>query len=147
MPVTTELNKKMEAFSSNVDNMNNTKNDEEWNTPRYSNQDTNEVRTANDVGSTTFSNPEKIIITDENTGQVISEISLHTTDTVALHNIGDNTAYSPSFPNIDKNGIVEQRKMPPITTKLKDMTIQSPVNKDDDDKKRLSEPRNTTTND
>ena len=81
--------------------MNTTKNDEEWTTSKYSNQNTNDVQSA------TFSHPEKIAITDRNTGDVISEIRLHTTDTVTLHNIGDKTALPLPFPNIEKNGIVE----------------------------------------
>ena len=145
--VTTESNKIVEAFSTNIDNMNNTKNDEEWDTSTYSPQETNEVRFGNNVRSATFSHPEKITIIDGNTGHIISEISLHTTDTVTLHNIGDKTTYSSPFPNINENGLVEQRKMPPITTKLKDMTIESSANKDDDDNKQSSKPRNTTTND
>ena len=77
----------------------------------HSNQDTNNVQSA------TFSHPEKITITDGNTGNVISEISLYTMDMVTLHNIRDKTAHPPPFPNIDTNGIVEQQ-MPSITTSL-----------------------------
>ena len=140
LSVTMDLNKKVEASSTNIDEMNTTKNDEEWNTSTHNSQDTNNVR------STTFSHPEKITITDGNTGHVISEISLYNKDTVTLHNIGDKSEHLPPLPNINKNGIVEQR-MPSITTTLKDMTIQSQVNKDDDDKKQTSEPRNINTND
>ena len=81
----------------------------------------------------------KITITDGNTSNVIiSEISLYTTDMVTLHNIGDKIALPPPFQNSDKNGIVEQQ-MPSITTTLKDMTTQSPVNKYDDDNKHQNQ--------
>ena len=43
LPVTTELVKKVEAFSTNIDNINNTKDDEEWDTSTYSPQETNKV--------------------------------------------------------------------------------------------------------
>ena len=116
-------------ISTNIDNMNNTKNDEEWDISTYSPRETNEVRFANDVRSATFSHQEKITITDGNPGHVISEISLHITNMVTLHNIGDKAAYSPPFPNIDEKGLVEQRKIPSITTKLKDMIIEASANK------------------
>ena len=106
----------MEAFPTNIDEMDITKTDGEWNSSTNNNQDINNVRSA------TFSHPEKITITDGHTGHVISEISLHTTDTVTLHNIRDKTEHSPPFPNTDKNGIVKQRMMS-MTTTLEDMTI------------------------
>ena len=37
--------------------------------------------------------------------------------------------------------------MPSVTTKIKDMTIDSSTNKDDNVDKRSSETKNTTTND
>ena len=61
-----------------------------------------------------------------------------------MHNVGDKTEHSPPFPNTD-NSIVEQR-MPSMTTTLEDMTIQSSKNKDNDDKKRASEPRHIVKN-
>ena len=140
LPYTTGLNNKMKAFSTsiNINETNTTKSDKESTSNHHTN--TNNVRSA------TFSHPEKITITDGNTGNIISKISHHTTDTVTLHNIGDKTALPPPFLNINTKGIVEQQMLL-ITASLKDMTIQSPVNKDDDDKKQTSEPRNSNTND
>ena len=63
-----------------------------------------------------------------------------------MHNIGDKTEHSPPFPNTNTNDNVEQR-MPSMTTTLEDMTIQSSINKDNDDKKRTSEHRNNVKND
>ena len=112
LPTVTKLAKKLEAFSTNIDTMNTTNDNEEWDTSTYSSRETNKVRSA------TFFHPEKITITDGNTSHVISEISLHTTDNLTLHNIGNKTTYSPQFPDI-------KRKMSSVTTTVKDMIIDS----------------------
>ena len=95
LPTATKSAKKLEAFSTNIDTMNTTNDDEEWDISTYSSREINKVRSA------TFSHPDKITITDGNTGHFISEISLHTTDNVTLHNIGNKTTYSPPFPDIE----------------------------------------------
>ena len=43
LPYTTDSNNKVEVFSTNVDEMNTIKNNEEWTTSMHSNQDTNNV--------------------------------------------------------------------------------------------------------
>ena len=143
LPITMGPIKKLEAFSTNVDTMNTTNSDEEWDMSKYNSRETNKVR------STTFSHSDKITITDGNTGHVISEISLHTTDNVPIYNIGSKTPCSPPFPNINKDELVnkEQLEISSVTTKLKDMIIYTPMSKEDSFDKRLLETRKITTND
>ena len=106
------ISKTVKEFSTNIDETNTSNSDEEL----TSNHRTN----VNNVRSATFSHPAKITIMDGNTGNIISEVSLHSTNTVTLHNIGDKTASPPPFPNIDTKEVAEQQ-MPLITTSLKDM--------------------------
>ena len=73
------ISKTVKAFSTNIDETNTSNSDEEL----TSNHRTN----INNVRSATFSHPEKITITDGNTGNIFSEISLHSTDMVTLHKI------------------------------------------------------------
>ena len=79
------ISKTVNAFSTNIDETNTSNSDKELAIDHY----------PDDVRSTTFAHPEKITITDGNTGNVISEISLNSTEKVTLHNIGDKQILHP----------------------------------------------------
>ena len=71
------ISKTVNAFSTNIDETNRPNSDKELTSDHY----------PDDVRSATFAHPEKITITDGNTGDIISKISLNSTDRVTLHNI------------------------------------------------------------
>ena len=129
------ISKKVNAFSTNIDETNTSNSNEELTSHHY----------PDDVRSATLSHLEKTTITDGNTSNIISEISLHSTDRVTLHNIGDKAASPSPFPNIVTKEVVEQR-MPLIATSLKEMDIQSTGNRKIGDKKQAPEPRNINVN-
>ena len=107
---TTNDDKEWDMLTNNIINRNRQKSDYDVDYMVINNTSTHNLeynsQEANEACSATFSNPDKITITDGITGYVISEISLHNIDNAILHNIWCQQPCSSPFPSNNKDDLV-----------------------------------------